>query len=491
MRIAILGLSHETNTFSQLPTSLDMFERETWTGDEIFKRFGNSYTTLGGFFEAALQENFETVPLIFSKSTPLGPITAEAFNRLSKNMIIKLRENGPFDGVLLALHGAAVAENERDVDGSIVTRVREAIGPKVPLGVVYDMHGNVSSNMIEPATATVFYRTNPHLDAHERGLECGIIIARTVRGEISPYQSYVCPPLVIGITRQNTSESPMLDIITDLEKVLAEPGILSASVVQGYPYADVLEMGMAFVVISDANATLAQDRVDWLAQRSWERREEMRSEAHIPEIAFDRALNVDTYPIGMLDIGDNIGGGGSGDSTVLLNLALVKRIKGVLVTLWDPIAVSRSIELGVGAKIDLKIGGKTDPSTGPPIQVTGHIRLISDGNFEEPETTHGGNRYFEAGVTVVLETEHDTTIVLTSQRVGNVSLQQMYSIGIFPESKKIIILKGVNSPLAAYQRICTDFILVDTPGVTSSNLEGFNYVHRRRPLYPFETNTIY
>ena len=142
-------------------------------------------------------------------------------------------------------------------------------------------------------------------------------------------------------------------------------------------------------------------------------------------------------------------------------------------------------------KIDLKIGGKTDPRTGPPIQVTGHIRLISDGNFEEPETTHGGNRYFEAGVTVVLETEHDTTIVLTSQRVGNVSLQQMYSIGIFPESKKIIILKGVNSPLAAYQRICTDFILVDTPGVTSSNLEGFNYVHRRRPLYPFETNTIY
>jgi microcystin degradation protein MlrC len=146
---------------------------------------------------------------------------------------------------------------------------------------------------------------------------------------------------------------------------------------------------------------------------------------------------------------------------------------------------------GVESKVELRVGGKTDDRHGRPVAVTGSVRHISDGKFEEPTPIHGGWRFFNGGPTVVLETADDHTLILTTRLIGNTSLQQMYSVGVRPETKRVVVAKGVVSPRPAYAPIAAQIILVDTPGVTTSDLASFEYRHRRRPLYPFEPEAVY
>src|SRR5262249_7341651 len=155
------------------------------------------------------------------------------------------------------LHGAAVSERHRDADGEVEARVRVAVGPGVPIGLALDMHTNLSRRMVECVTATTIYRTNPHVDARERALACAEIIVRTVGGEVRPVQALVQVPAVIDILRQFTGEEPMSGILADVDEVLARPGMLSASVTEGYPYADVAELGMAVLTVHDGSARRA------------------------------------------------------------------------------------------------------------------------------------------------------------------------------------------------------------------------------------------
>jgi microcystin degradation protein MlrC len=192
-----------------------------------------------------------------------------------------------------------------------------------------------------------------------------------------------------------------------------------------------------------------------------------------------------------MDVGDNIGGGSSADSTVLLETALRLGVHSYLQTLYDPGAVASCVAAGPGATVTLPLGAKTDTLHGTPVTMTGRVRVIADGKFEETRPTHGGFRFYDGGTTAVLECPDDYTLVLTSERIGNTAIEQMYSVGVWPERKQVIVAKGVHSPRPAYTPIAAEIILVNTPGATSSDLSTFNYLHRRHPLYPFEQEATY
>jgi microcystin degradation protein MlrC len=204
-----------------------------------------------------------------------------------------------------------------------------------------------------------------------------------------------------------------------------------------------------------------------------------------------RAAAAPRGPVVLLDVGDNIGGGSPADSTVLLAEARRQGVRRLLQTLYDPEAVQAAITAGVAATVTLHVGAKTDRNHGAPVEVRGRVRLIADGRYEEPTPTHAGFRFFDGGPTVVLETDDAHTLVLTSRRVGNTSIQQMYSLGIRPETYRVVVAKGVISPRPAYAPIAAELIAVDTPGVTAADLSRFTYRRRRRPLYPFEPDATY
>lgn len=525
MRFAILGICHETNTFSNVPTDYGQFEASGIDrGEDIVRRYRDSNFHIAGYLQGAAELGFEAVPLTFAQTGPIGTITRDAYDRLTTEMFGQLRDQGPWDGVLIANHGAAVSEEYPDMDGAFSRQVRDIVGPEVPIGICLDMHANVSAELVDATDVCVVWRTNPHLDPRQRGRKTAELIFRAAKGEIRPRQAIATPPLIVNIVRQFTGEEPMRSIVADCLEANERPGILDTSVAEGYPYADVPQMGMAWIAIADGDQAAAEDAVRWMASRAWEHREALnrpvagirealemavaryrgpRDTGDVDPVATDgsplEAPPADTGdglapkrgPIVLMDVGDNIGGGSSADSTHILAQAQAMGITSFLQTLYDPESVAACVAAGVGAQVALSVGAKTDDRHGTPVAVTGTVRTIVDGKWEDPGPTHGGYRFYDSGPAVRLDTTDGHTLLLTTRRQGNVSRYQMYSAGILPETYRIIVAKGVVSPRPAYQPIAGEVILVNTPGVTSADLSTFTYHARRTPLYPFEPETTY
>lgn len=498
MRIAALGFHHETNTFQSVKTDFDSFANyEFLRGSEITDNHATANTTFAGYFQSAQKFEFDLVPLLFTFTGPTGTITKDAFERITTEMINLLKENSPWDGVLLAQHGAAVSEEYPDMDGEIARRVRKVVGPETPVVMTLDLHSNITEKQVENTDAIVAFRTNPHLDPVERAIEASDILVKTVRGEVRPVQHLVQVPMIINIVKQPTAFGTMKEIIDDVEEVIEKAGVLSASCGQGFPYSDVEQMGVSFLVVTDGDIELAEQQSSWLANRAWSRRADLQNDSPSLEKSIERAINApaDGKPTVIMDVGDNVGGGGTADSTHLLSEAMQQGLNGehsLLLSLFDPRAVESCIAAGVGTVITLSVGAGTDDLHGEPVEVTGNIRVITDGKFEEPTPTHGGTRFFDYGSSVALDTDDGHTVVLHTVRgVGNMSRQQYYSMGIFPEMYKVIICKGTVSPRAAYEPIAREIITANTPGVTSADMSSFSYEHRRAPLYPFEPDTTF
>lgn len=490
-RLALLGLNHETNTFSPVSTTLADFATDgILRSTAILDRHATAHTSVAGLLTAA-GPDVDVVPLLYASMTPSGLITDEAFEALVGEMIDLLIAGGPWDGVLLALHGAAVTAAYPDADGEVLRRVRAVVGPDTPVGAVLDMHANVSPEMAAAADVLVAFWTNPHVDARERGVDCADLVVRAARGAIAPVLALEQVPAVINIVRQSTRESPMRELVEHAVRSMDEPGILSVSVVEGYPYADVPEMGMSVLVVADGDRRLAARVAADLGRRVWHERDAFDGHIPAPGPAIRAALTGPPGPAVLFDVGDNVGGGGTGDSTVLLAAALAGGASRLVITIFDPAAVAVCVAAGPGAALRLEIGGRMAAGGPGPVVTDGTVRCLTDGRFEEPAPTHGGYRFFDAGPTAVFELPGDNLVVLTSRPILPTSLRQLRSVGIEPMEQRLLVAKGVVSPRAAYEPIASVMILVDTPGVTTANLGQFTYRHRRTPLFPFERDVPY
>ena len=259
MRFALAGFNHETNTFHSIPTEYENFEKSVMLRGEEINKLYETPSSVGGFYQASRDLDFEIVPLMFAQTGPLGTITSDAFERILGEILDLIENNGPFDAILLDLHGAAVSEEFHDMDGEITRRIRNLVGPEIPVGINLDMHANVSKKMVDNTDITTVYQTTPHLDADERGYHCAELIYKTVKKEITPVQSIETPPLIINIVNHNTNEEPMKSILQESKKLHSDNEVVSVSVAEGYPYSDIEKMGMSFIVITDNNKNKAKD----------------------------------------------------------------------------------------------------------------------------------------------------------------------------------------------------------------------------------------
>ena len=486
MRFALAGISHETNTFHSIKTEYKNFEESGMIlKEKEIEKLYESPSTIGGFFQASRDYGFDLVPLMFATTGPLGTITSETFEKLINEILDKMKNHGPFDGVLLDLHGAAVSEEFEDMDGEITRRVRNLIGPDIPFGINLDMHANVSKEMVKNTDITNIYQTTPHLDADETGYKCAELVYKTSTMEIVPTQHVETPPMTINIINHNTNMEPMKSILSESRKLYSDRDVLSVSVAEGYPYSDIKKMGMSFVVITNDNQEKAKNYSKKIAKFAWSKRFEMDSKAPSIEQGLKEAVSTIEKPVVLMDSGDNIGAGSSADSTHILHKARELGISGILQTIYDPEAVEKCMNK-LGSIITLSVGGKSDKLHGDPIEITGKVTSYFEGEFEDHGRTHGGGKYFDAGDSVSIQTEDENTLILTSKRVGNTSIQLYYSLGIDPLGFPIIIAKGVQSPRPAFEPIASKIIALDTPGVTASGLHNFNFKNIRRPMFPFQ-----
>ncbi|MEP0844145.1 MAG: M81 family metallopeptidase [Phycisphaerae bacterium] len=488
MRVGIISLLHESNTFLPGLTTLADFQRDhLLTGQAVADYFIGGHHEASGFFEGLAAEGLSVAPLFAARAMPSAAIEASTADRLLDMMLGQLGSAGPIDGLLVALHGAAVAENHPDLDGACLTRLRAALGPDRPMVCTLDAHANVSPAMVRMTDALIAYRTNPHLDQRDRGLEAAGLMARTLSGDVRPVQAAALPPLAIGIESQHTGRQPARQLYDLADRIRRREGLLSVSVILGFPYADVVEMGSGFIAVSDDRPDFARRAVSELAGLLWQRREDFAAGALAVEAALDAAESCrGEGPVGLLDIGDNVGGGSPGDGTLLAHAILKRKCFRGLVCLWDPPAADQARRAGAGARLSIRMGARSGFQPAPPLEGEVTVVRLHPGTFAELQARHGGQSAFDMGPTAVVTTDAGLTVMLTTHRVMPVSLAQLTCCGLDPAGFDVIVLKGVHAPVAAYQEVCPRLFLVDTPGVTRCGLDAFAYRRRRRPLYPLE-----
>ena len=482
-KIALGGIMHESNTYSNASTEFDAFSFTI--GDDIFSVWKDSHHEVGGFIQGSGNQGNTLYPTLMATATPAGPVTDAAFDKLTNMLLQELKAIPKLDGLLLALHGAMVVENYSDADGEVLHRLRENFGQSFPIVVTLDHHANVSEQMVDQSTALIIYKTNPHIDQRQRGIQATELIISILRDEVIPTQALAKPPMILNILHQNTSAEPMSSIINIANQIENDENVLVANVAAGYPYADVSEIGPSFVITTDNNQELSQTHADQLSEMLWNSRDQLTLNLPDASCAVHQAIGSDEHPTILVEMGDNIGGGSPGDSTIILEELIKQNASGFVAVLYDPVCVQSCIKSGVGNEISLQVGGKTDRLHGNPVAITGKIRMIHDGHFVETEVRHGGQKYHNQGLTAVVSVE-DSLVVLTSKRQTPFSLQQLLSLGINPVEMRIIVVKAAIAYRAAYEPIAGKIIEVDTPGLTAVNPQHFTYQNVRRPLFPLD-----
>jgi microcystin degradation protein MlrC len=491
--VAIASIMHESNSFNPDLTVLSDFEfRYCDSVEDTLRNWSAGDTEVAGMVDEGTRAGFEIVPILYAGATPKGPVEEQAFEELCSRLVKGLSAINRLDGVLLALHGAMFTNAFPHADEEIARRVRKAIGADVPLVVTHDFHANIPPGMVECTDALITYQQNPHIDTRSRGVRAASILARMLRGEAKPRQVLVKPPLLWNIAFQNTLQDPLKTITDASIEMESKPKVLAASVAGGYQYNDAPHMGPSVVVVSDGDIGVAEANSQLLSDMMWERREATKLDLPDAARAVKEAMASDSFPVALFDVGDNIGGGATGDETTILAELLAQKASGWVVVIYDPAAVKAAKSAGIGGKFSRDVGGRCQGVQSGPVKVDGKVRSLHTGRYIETEVRHGGQRYWDMGHTAVIEVDGSspddlTLLVLTEERSSPNSLHQLISCGIYPERQKILVAKGTVAPRAAYDPIAARVILVDTPGVTAVNPKRFHFERARRDLWGMES----
>lgn len=486
MRILTGSIIQESNTFSPLKSNLATFRDGCLLfGEDSLSVFRDKGTEVSGFLDAA-RDDVELLPSLTAWASSGGPMDPTDFTQLVDNITTAAATQQPYDGVLLALHGAWVSETDPDADGYLLAQLREVVGPTVPIAVTLDLHANVTRRMVEAANIIVGFRTYPHVDMRETGERAARLLFRAVRGEVQPVMAIQKVPMLLSPEFTQTTEGPMAALQEQARAAERRMRCLSASIFPVQPWLDVPELGFAAVVVSDGDRTAAQEATDQLARAAWDFRDRFSVPLVSPADAVAQALAAPEGPILLVDSADSTSSGSPGDSTALLEVFLATPDdRPVLLTLVDPVGTAQAVRAGVGAELDVLVGGKLDPARHRPVAVHGVIERVTDGRFA-----------FSAGVGDGLMADMGLTAVL---RIGSLRLVLMEkavpcydpalyrSVGFDPRDAHIVVVKSPTNFRWTYRDIARRAIYVDAPGASTPRLTALTYRHAPRPLYPLDT----
>ncbi|MCC7271968.1 MAG: M81 family metallopeptidase [Alphaproteobacteria bacterium] len=487
-RLLLAHVAHETNTFSRLPTDLPAFGRRYHhLGDAVATAMRGTRSEMGGFLDAADKYGWEVVHPISAAATPSGLVTADAWAALTGPVIAAC--DGRIDGVLLALHGAMVAEGADDAEGDLLTRIRAKLGPDVPIAITLDLHANVTETMCRHANIVIAYRTYPHVDQYETAQHAALLMARTLAGEIRPRAVVTRRPTLVGFDGGKTTvEGVMTEALRRADAFEKEKGILVVSVHAGFTRSDIHDAGPSVAVTHDGSAARARAIAEELMDYCWERRTQTSSRPCTVGEAVSIARRPDTSgkPLVLADFTDNPGGGGYGDATNLVRGLLAAGIAGVAVCpITDVEAVAACRKAGVGATVTLAIGGKIDPEFGgPPITVEGTVGHLGTGAFTFDGPMWKGVKS-SMGDTAVLRVG-GMEIVLAANRFQTIDRQHFLSVGIDPTERNVLVVKSSQHFRATFQPMARRVLTVDTGALTTPDYSRFTYRKLRRPIWPLD-----
>ncbi len=491
MRIAIGGISHETSTFAKTRTTIADFESGfgLFRGQEIIERFRGTNICAGGFIDGAEKHQCELVPLLWAFAYPSGLVVRDDYETLKEEFLQRLqdaeRANGPVDGVLLDMHGAMVIDGIDDGDGDFIAAVRAAVGANCPVIVTHDLHGNHTQLRVDQADAIIGFDTFPHIDMAERGLEAAEMLVAMIRSELRPTMALHQLPLFWSSPCQVTAHSPMNEVIRRVHELEKRDGILSVSVATGFPWSDVPDVGSSVIVVANNDASLAQATADELGSWIWENRQRWFHPPVSVRSALRQGETADKYPIILADHADNTGGGAPGDSTEVLRTFVELGLQDALILyIVDPEVAEHANATGVGSRISVDVGGKSDPIQGPPVPMDAEVMAVSQGDFSYDGPMYAGLTgnmgqsawLQQGGISVVVVSAHEQPLGPAFAR----------TLGIDCSSMKYICLKSTAHFRASFEPIAGSILNIDTKAIHTHNFSKLIFQKRKRNVFPVE-----
>ena len=474
MRIYVSGVQHESSSFSPIPTSFRSFEQSNWSAEESYDADGFGY---GEACRLAVAANIEVAAGPFFSAEPSSPATAAAWREISEQILAGLCAALPVDMVMLCLHGAQMAEGADDCEGQLIAAARGIVGPDVALGVLLDLHANVTSTMCTHADLTVSCREYPHIDYAQRAWEMLPVLRDIAGGVVHPITRARRIP-ASGVFP--TPDEPMRSFVARFRKAQTRPGVLMISVNHGFEGSDTPFTGASVVVTTDNDEPLADTTADEIAadflativENPW-------SGLDVGE-AIDEALRLPDGPVVIADRSDNAGAGAASDSTYIL-AALIERevTHATLGMIWDPMAVRACHDAGIGARLPLRIGGKAGRLSGDPIDADVEVISVRTDAMQalfgqgEPREPLGKSAAIRIG---------GIDVVLVSRR------QQVFSPHCFTEHdidltrQHIVVVKSMQHFMGGFASIAAHIIRCDGPGSATLDMAKIPYRRISRPM---------
>lgn len=485
MKVFTATLGTETNTFSSLPTGMQMFEetclyRAGSYGTKV-PSFGSPLAVWKQLSEA---RGWKVEESLCAFAMPAGKTVKRVYEAFRDEILADLKAAMPVDIALISLHGAMVAEGYDDCEGDLLTQIRDIIGPKAMLGAELDLHCHISDAILKAATAIVLFKEYPHIDIPERAHDLFHVIADAAEGKTKPVMAaFDCR--MIGIF--HTTRQPMRGFVDKLSAMEGKDGILSLSIGHGFPWGDVAEMGSRIVAVTDGDEAKAARLAETLGREFYA----MRHETQPPYITLDTAIaraasHNQAQPMVLADVSDNAGGGAASDSTFILEAMLKRGIKDAAIAMfWDPMVVRLAKEVGEGATFDLRLGGKLGPTSGPPLDLRATVLKVA----ENVTVEFGGERkaLMNIGDATALDVG-GITVIVNTKRAQCSSRDCFTKLGVDPSTKKVVVVKSMQHFHAAYAPIASEVLYVAAPGALVPDWTKLPYEKANKHQWPLVEN---
>lgn len=497
MRIGIGQLWQETNTFNPRPTTRADFEEfGVLRGAELVANMAHT-NELGGFIQslAAWPESPEIVGLVRLPAWPSGAATTDTFDWLRDELLAALDRAGPLDGVLLALHGALVADDHPDVEGDILAAVRDKIGERMPLVATLDLHAHVTPAMARAADALVLFHTAPHVDVFETGQRGAALLRRMLVEDARPVTAFQHVPVVFPAERANTERGEGLswELKQALIALEATPGVLTAGLATVQPWLDVPDLATTVLVSTDGDAAAATDHCARIAEQVWQRREE-----YLPTLVpHEQAVReASQHGAGLVVLGDGCDAttsGAPGDGTwIIAELLKFDWPRPALAALVSPEVVRQMEAAGVEATIDTQLGGVRDTRFSKPLAVRGVVENVFDARFILSGHL-ARNLPIDMGRAAVLRLGSDqqngdgqVRVVVTSRSGPHFAPELFRTAGLEPRDAAVLVAKSPCGFRAVYEPLAARIIHMASPGCAPSDFWRYPYQRIARPLWPWD-----
>ncbi|WP_413864335.1 M81 family metallopeptidase [Albidovulum sp.] len=482
---------HESNTFKKGETTLQDFRDAVLDeGQVAIDRFGDVNDELAGFLDAGREAGWRITHTVSAHANPGAPVSRAAFDHIAAIICDAAAEQrATLDGILLSLHGSMVPAFCEDGEGELLARLREVVGPDLPVAVTLDLHAMVTPAMVERAQILVSYKTYPHVDMRETGRHAGRLLDAAMRGAVRPATLRAHRPMLDEANAGRTDVPETAALYARARAHEAEPGILAVSVNAGFSEADITEMGPTVLVTHDLGAeTRAREIAEALADTIWDQRGHVFNDFLTPAAAAAEARDFDAAkgPLVIADYADNPGAGAYGDATALLD-ALLKAgaTGGAFAPMIDPAAAAELHRHKVGETVTLDLGGKRDPAFGGgPMRLTGEIVHLSDGTYTGDGPILGGITH-SFGPTAVFRVQGIDILVVTLNE-QMLDLQQVRAFGIEPARLRFLVVKSMQHFRAAFEPIAGRVIVCDTGALATPQAHLRPYTRVRRPVWPLD-----